>query len=125
MPRQISKKSETQTLTAEIWPEGLNAQPASARVVSLAPGVICLATASPPAPGARVVAKFSIPGEFPIVVGCQARWRLERGSLELSMAAQWNEHRRRRWRDAHPREYPARGRRGVHRCRVHCHGGRP
>src|SRR5207302_7745603 len=70
------------TLTAEIWPEGLNAQPASARVVSLAPGVVCLATGAPPPPGARFVAKFSIQGEFPIVAGCEARWCVERGAQE-------------------------------------------
>src|SRR5437879_410791 len=54
---------ENEYLTAEFWPEGLNAQPIAARVISLAPGVLCLATEEPPAPGARFVAKFSVRGD--------------------------------------------------------------
>src|SRR5262249_57275969 len=73
MPRPSSSTTQTDYLTVELWPEGLNAEPAPARVVSLAPGVLCLATHAPPAPGTRFVAKFSIREEFPIVVGCQAR----------------------------------------------------
>jgi hypothetical protein len=78
---------ENECLTAEFWPEGLNAEPVAARVISLAPGVLCLATEAPPAPGARFVTKFSIRGEFPIVAGCQARWRLERGERESWVSA--------------------------------------
>jgi hypothetical protein len=78
---------ENEYLTAEFWPEGLNAQPVAARVISLAPGVLCMATEAPPAPGARFITKFSVRGEFPIVAGCQARWRLERGAGESWVSA--------------------------------------
>jgi hypothetical protein len=86
MPTRCSRV-ESGVLTAEFWPEGLNAEPIAARVISLAPGVLCLATGEPPAPGARFVAKFSVRGEFPIVAGCQARWRLERSAGESWVSA--------------------------------------
>jgi hypothetical protein len=85
--RNAVSTTATEHLTVELWPEGLNAEPAPGRVVSLAPGVLCLATQAPPAPGTRFVAKFSIRGEFPIVVGCQARWRLERSAGEFWISA--------------------------------------
>jgi len=86
MPTRCSI-DETEHLTAEFWPAGLNAAPVAARVVSLGPGVLCLATETPPAPGARFVTKFSIRGEFPIVAGCHARWRLERAPGEYWVSA--------------------------------------
>jgi hypothetical protein len=49
--------------------------------------VLCLATRVPPPPGTRFVAKFSIPGEFPIVAGCRARWRLEHAPEEHWVSA--------------------------------------
>jgi hypothetical protein len=78
---------EKEPLRAEFWPEGLSTTPVPARVVSLAPGVLCLATETPPVPGARFVAKFSVAGVFPIVAGCQARWRLERSAGEWWVSA--------------------------------------
>jgi len=79
MPTQCPQ-TEREHLTAEFWPEGLNAQPISARVISLAPGVLCLSTETPPAPGARFVTKFSVAASFP-------SWRAAR------RAGVWNEDR--------------------------------
>ena len=86
MPMQAVRTNENE-LMVELWPEGLTARAVSARIVTLAPGVLCLATGAPPVPGARFVAKFSVRGEFPIVVGCQARWRLERTAGEYWVSA--------------------------------------
>jgi hypothetical protein len=87
MPTRRFATSDSEHLTVEYWPEGLTSDPVPARVVSLAPGVLCLATAAPPTPGARFVAKFSIRGEFPIVAGCQARWCLQHTATEHWVSA--------------------------------------